>query len=80
MGIDMAIFKAHSVRSASVPTAANTGVTTADILKAADWSSQSIFQKFYYKPQQNSSFGRAVLSELPTTANIKLQNHVDMGD
>ena len=67
-GIDTAIFKAHSVRSASVSTAANAGVTTADILKAADWSSQSVFEKFYYKPQQNASFGRAVLSKLPTTA------------
>ena len=66
-GIDT-IFKAHSVRSASVSTAANAGVTTTNILKAADWSSQSIFQKFYYKPQQDPSFGRAVLSKLPTTA------------
>ena len=67
--IDTAIFKAHSVRSASMSTAASAGVTTADILKAADWSSQSVFQKFYYKPQKDSSFGRAVFSELPTTAN-----------
>ena len=68
-GVDTTIFKAHSVRSASVSTAANAGVTTADILKAADWSNQSVFQRFYYKPQQDSSFGRAVLSGLPTTAN-----------
>ena len=68
-GVDTTIFKAHSVRSASVSTAASAGVTTADILKAADWSSQSVFQKFYYKPQQNSSFGRAVLSGLSTTGN-----------
>ena len=34
--IDTGIFKAHSVRGA--PAAANAGVTTADILKAADWS------------------------------------------
>ena len=35
-GIDTSIFKAHSVRSASVSTAASAGITTADILKAAD--------------------------------------------
>ena len=68
-GIDTKIFKVHSVRSASVSTVANAGVTTADILKATDWSSQLVFQKFDYKPQQDSSFRRAVLSGLPTTAN-----------
>ena len=29
---------------------ANTGITTSDILKAADWSSETVFTKFYYKP------------------------------
>ncbi len=38
------------------------GVTTGDILKAADWSSESVFQKFYHKSQQNPHFGRLVLS------------------
>ena len=32
------------------------------ILKAADWSSESVFQRFYYKPTEDPSFGRAVLS------------------
>ena len=46
-GIDISIFKAHSVRGASCSTAAGVGVTTKDILDAADWSSEGTFQKFY---------------------------------
>ena len=61
-GIDTAIFKAHSVRGAAASAAANAGVTTSDILKAADWSSESVFTKFYYKPVQSGAFGAAVLS------------------
>ena len=65
-GINTEIFKAHSVRGASSSTAASVGVTTADILKAADWSSAGTFQKFYLRPTKDSddkpSFGTAVLS------------------
>ena len=39
------------------------GVTTNDILKAADWSSESVFRKFYYRPTHNPLYGRAVLSK-----------------
>ena len=45
-GINTSIFKAHSVRSASVSTAAIAGITTADILEAADWTNQSVLQNF----------------------------------
>lgn len=62
-GIDTTIFKAHSVRSASASAAAEAGVTTNDILKAADWSSQSVFEKFYYKPQHDNQFASAILSK-----------------
>ena len=61
-GIDTEIFKAHSVRSASTSAAAMAGITTNDILKAADWSSETVFQKFYHKPTASSQFGKAVLS------------------
>ena len=61
-GIDTSIFKAHSVRGASTSAAANQWVTTEDILKAADWSNSSTFQRFYYKPVRNATFGRTVLS------------------
>ena len=77
-GIDINIFKAYSVRGASTSAAASAGVTTNDILNAADWSSESVFRKFYYRPEQKSSFGSSVLAKLPTTITDELQNHVDM--
>ena len=61
-GVDTTIFHAHSVRGASTSKAANLGITSNDILKAADWSSESVFQKFYYESTYDSSYGRAVLS------------------
>ena len=73
-GIDTAIFSAHSTRGASSSAAANVGITTNDILKAANWSSESVFQKFYYKPSDNLSYGRAVLSNSATN------NTIDMRD
>ena len=62
-GVDTSIFNAHSVRGASSSRAANMGITTNDILKAANWSSESVFQRFYYKPTEISKYGRAVLSK-----------------
>ena len=61
-GIDTSVFSAHSVHGASSTAAANLGITTNEILKAADWSSKSVFHRFYYKPTENPTFGRAVLS------------------
>ena len=58
-GVDTEIFKAHSVQSASTSAAAMAGITTEDILKAADWSSETVFQKFYHKPVRVNKFGRA---------------------
>ena len=74
-GIDTSIFNAHSVRGASSSAAATAGVTTADILKAANWNSESVFQRFYYRPADDPSYGRAVLSGHSAT-----NNTVDMGD
>ena len=61
-GIDVSIFSGHSVRGASASAAAGVGITTNDILKAADWSSDSVFRRFYYRPVNDSTFGRAVLA------------------
>ena len=73
-GIDTSIFNAHSIRGASTSKAANVGITTQDILKAADWKSESVFQKFYYKPTEAASYGRAVLRSKKQATN----NTVDM--
>ena len=62
-GIDTAVFGAHSTRGASSSAAAIAGITTADILKAANWSSESVFQKFYHKPSNKAAYGRAVINQ-----------------
>ena len=48
-GIDISIFKAHSVRGGASFMATGAGVTSKDILDAADWSSEGTFQRFYYR-------------------------------
>ena len=58
-GIDTDTFKSYSVRSASTSAA---GITTNQIMDAADWKSESIFERFYYKPTSSNQMGQAVLS------------------
>ena len=62
-GVDTSRFKAHSVRGAVTSAALNKGVTLGDILQVADWSSESTFRRFYYRPTHDYSanFGRKVL-------------------
>ena len=61
-GIDASIFKAHSIRGACTSAAADAGISIPEILEAADWSSQSTFEQFYYRPKQDNSFGTTVLN------------------
>ena len=60
--MDTASFQAHSVHSAASSTAKKLGVSSAEIMKVADWSRESTFVKFYYKPTEDTSFGKMVLS------------------
>ena len=62
-GVDTSRFKAHSVRGAVTSAALNKGVTLGDILQVANWSSDSTFRRFYYRPTHDYSanFGRKVL-------------------
>ena len=59
-------FSAHSTRATAVSIAFDKGVSVSDIMKTADWSSESVFKKFYYKPSLSSvnsnRFAHAVLS------------------
>jgi hypothetical protein len=48
-GIDTSIYKAHSVRSAVVGKAIKQGLSTEQIMQAADWSSRHNFVRFYKK-------------------------------
>ena len=48
--IDITVFTANSTRSASTSTVNGTGLSTADIQKAAGWSRDSTFCKYYDLP------------------------------
>ena len=61
-GIDTNIFKAHSVRGASASSARNKGISLEDILRLADWSTDSTFRRFYYRPQYNPDTARQLLN------------------
>ena len=62
-GIDISVFKAHSIRSASTSAASELGVPITDILSTARWSSDCTFARHYNKvvtgPQ---NMGDALLS------------------
>lgn len=65
-GIDVAIFKAHSFRGASVSAAARSQrCSIKNILNTAGWKSDNNFYKFYYRPiieNEDLSFSTAVFS------------------
>ena len=58
-GTDASIF---SVRGALTSAAAGAGITMNNIMQAADWSCESVFQRFYYHPSHDTTHGRTVLS------------------
>ena len=66
-GINTDMFSAHSTRGASTSKANTLGVLSADILKAANWSSTSTFWRFYHRPTHSASFGRTVLQRQGTS-------------
>ena len=72
-GVDTSKFQAHSVRATATSKACLSGLTVEDTLKAADWSSAGVFQKFYYRPTHLLPFSSSVLVE-PTSTKA----HVDM--
>ena len=59
--IDTDIFKVHSVRGASKTAAVNRNVPFEDVMKMADWSRVSTFQKSYYKPIFKANYVHSVL-------------------
>ena len=60
-GIDSSIFGAHSTCGASALVAARGRVTLEEILKAVNWSSESVFQRFYHIEVDRAAYGRAVI-------------------
>ena len=63
--IDTTIFKAHSVRSASVSRAKENSVPTSRILQKAGWSSAKTFATFYHRKveEEGNSYSFKVLKE-----------------
>ena len=63
-GIDVKLFKPHSIRAASTSKAFQKGVPLDHILSTAGWSSASTFAKFYNKPITDSdSYANSLLVE-----------------
>ena len=62
--MDTSTFKAHSVRGASASAAVSGGLHITDVLKTADWSRESTFKQFYYRPVATAEkeFANTVLS------------------
>jgi integrase len=54
-GIDTSCYAAHSTRSASTSAASSTKLPIDIIMKAAGWSSETTFQRFYNKPIEHSA-------------------------
>ena len=69
-GFDLSNFKAHSVRGASTSVAASRGITTEEILEAADWITEFSFRHFRYKPVRNTAFAKSVLSAINNTLDM----------
>uniref|UniRef100_A0A1X7TZX5 Tyr recombinase domain-containing protein n=1 Tax=Amphimedon queenslandica TaxID=400682 RepID=A0A1X7TZX5_AMPQE len=62
-GIDSSIFRAHSTRGASASAAARGGVTLEKILKAANYNSESVFERFYHKEVDRAAYGIALIND-----------------
>ena len=54
--------EAHSVRGASASSARNKGISLEDILRLADWSTDSTFRRLLYRPQHNPNTARQLLN------------------
>ena len=61
VGIDVDTFKAHSTRGAVSSAARDRGVSIQEILRTADWTRETTFNRFYYRLNYCNSFGKAVL-------------------
>jgi len=61
-GIDSRVFKAHSTRGAATSIALRAGISIPEIVRLADYTIETTFKKFYYRPVWNASVGRSVLS------------------
>ena len=79
-GIDTNQFTAHFSRGASSSRASARGVPIADILKVANWSSRSTFERFYCRSEGPDNYTSAVLqsehSSMSCALNVPLVSTV----
>ena len=61
-GIDSNVFKADSTRSAATSGAVKAGISISEIIRLGDWTKESTFKKFYYRPVWEATVGRAALN------------------
>ncbi|XP_056388255.1 uncharacterized protein LOC130283090 [Hyla sarda] len=54
-GIDVSLFGAHSSRGAMATKIVTSGGSLSDLLMAADWSSETTFRHFYFRPEDHVS-------------------------
>lgn len=73
-GVNVSLFKSHSIRSASTSLAYQRGVSLSDIQKSADWGSTHTFFKFYLRPTDTGSFCHSVISSKYETLNVGSMN------
>ena len=68
-GIDVASYKAHSVRPASVSKAVNKSFPVSDILKTGGWTKESTFRTYYCKEFSKPTFQDVVLKHCMSNMN-----------
>ena len=62
-----------SSTAAAATKAAMSGLSVEYIMKAADWSSKGVFQKFYYRPQHSVEFGLLVLAASASNSHVDME-------
>ena len=70
-GINTDHFSAHSTRSSSTSHAHAKGVPINEILKVANWTSSSTFERFYHHPNGSATFARSILQSSQNSRYIK---------
>jgi hypothetical protein len=62
-GVDTAIYKAHSIRSASSTKAVEAGHSIQEVKDHANWSRNSnTMEKYYYKPTAQKAKSTEIIS------------------
>ena len=66
-GINIGTYKAHSTRAAASSKAESMGLSIEEVIAKGNWSSKSMFERFYRKPIDcpGKSFQQKVLGKKP---------------